>query len=67
MSDRRQVQLLILYDLIENLLLQAKDDVVNEFNQFHLIVLIRLVEDREILLYDVFAALFAQVCGVFCK
>lgn len=67
MSDRRQVQLLILYDLIENLLLQAKDDVVNEFNQFHLVVLIRLVEDREILLYDVFAALFAQVCGVFCK
>ena len=67
MSDRRQVQLLILYDLIENLLLQAKDDVVNEFNQFHLVVLIRLVQDREILLYDVFAALFAQVCGVFCK
>ena len=67
MSDRRQVQLLILYDLIENLLLQAKDDVVNEFNQFHLVVLICLVEDLEILLYDVFAALFAQVCGVFCK
>ena len=63
MSDVSQVQLFVFNYLIEYLLLEVENDVVDKLDQFHLVIFVRLVENSEVLLYDIRTALFAHVYG----